>query len=162
MSACPRTPCQPISICPADKRREFLRVRRNAAGGLDLFANQSSGVLTSAVWGDGVVDHQLAEPLRMAIWCAMCRLPTCCPDRSSAISATRHPSYQSPSSEPCKSLSRYFASIREALGTGSETMQTQAATWVRCAMNCWHAAVRMPGTGPPPCRAHRAQPGHGR
>jgi molybdopterin molybdotransferase len=41
----------------ADKRREFLRVKRNAQGGLDLFANQSSGVLTSAVWGDGVVDH---------------------------------------------------------------------------------------------------------
>ena len=41
----------------ADKRREFLRVRRNGAGGLDLFANQSSGVLTSAVWGDGLVDH---------------------------------------------------------------------------------------------------------
>jgi molybdopterin molybdotransferase len=41
----------------ADKRREFLRVRRNATGGLDLFANQSSGVLTSAVWGDGLVDN---------------------------------------------------------------------------------------------------------
>ena len=40
----------------ADKRREFLRVRLNAAGGLDLFGNQSSGVLTSAVWGDGLVD----------------------------------------------------------------------------------------------------------
>jgi molybdopterin molybdotransferase len=40
-----------------DKRREFLRVRRNADGGLELFANQSSGVLTSAVWGDGVVDN---------------------------------------------------------------------------------------------------------
>lgn len=40
----------------ADKRREFLRVRRNAQGGLDLFPNQSSGVLTSMVWGDGVVD----------------------------------------------------------------------------------------------------------
>ncbi|MET0543833.1 MAG: gephyrin-like molybdotransferase Glp [Variovorax sp.] len=39
-----------------DKRREFLRARRNAEGGLDLFANQSSGVLTSAVWGDGVID----------------------------------------------------------------------------------------------------------
>ena len=39
-----------------DKRREFLRVRHNPAGGLDLFANQSSGVLTSAVWGDGLVD----------------------------------------------------------------------------------------------------------
>ena len=41
----------------ADKRREFLRVRRNAVGGLDLFPNQSSGVLTSTVWGDGVVDN---------------------------------------------------------------------------------------------------------
>ena len=41
----------------ADKRREFLRVRCNASGGLELFANQSSGVLTSAVWGDGLVDN---------------------------------------------------------------------------------------------------------
>ncbi|KNZ31558.1 MAG: molybdenum cofactor biosynthesis protein MoaA [Methylibium sp. NZG] len=40
-----------------DKRREFLRVRRNDRGGLDLFPNQSSGVLTSTVWGDGVVDN---------------------------------------------------------------------------------------------------------
>jgi molybdopterin molybdotransferase len=40
-----------------DKRREFLRVRRNAAGGLDLFANQGSGVLTSVVWADGMVDN---------------------------------------------------------------------------------------------------------
>ncbi|WP_445263706.1 molybdopterin molybdotransferase MoeA [Ramlibacter sp. PS3R-8] len=40
-----------------DKRREFLRVRRNGQGGLDLFANQSSGVLTSTVWADGLVDN---------------------------------------------------------------------------------------------------------
>jgi molybdopterin molybdotransferase len=40
-----------------DKRREFLRVRLNAQGGLDLFPNQSSGVLTSAVWADGLVDN---------------------------------------------------------------------------------------------------------
>ncbi|NKI96125.1 gephyrin-like molybdotransferase Glp [Rhizobacter sp. SG703] len=40
-----------------DRRREFLRVRRNAQGGLDLFANQGSGVLSSAVWGDGIVDN---------------------------------------------------------------------------------------------------------
>ncbi|HSV47325.1 MAG TPA: gephyrin-like molybdotransferase Glp [Ramlibacter sp.] len=39
-----------------DKRREFLRVRRNAQGGLDLFPNQSSGVLTSMAWADGLVD----------------------------------------------------------------------------------------------------------
>ena len=41
----------------ADMRREFLRARRNGEGGLDLFPNQSSGVLTSAVWGDGLVDN---------------------------------------------------------------------------------------------------------
>lgn len=40
-----------------DVRREFLRARRNAEGGLDLFANQSSGVLTSAVWADGLIDN---------------------------------------------------------------------------------------------------------
>jgi len=41
----------------ADKRQEFLRVRHRADGTLELFANQSSGVLTSAAWGDGVVDN---------------------------------------------------------------------------------------------------------
>jgi molybdopterin molybdotransferase len=41
----------------ADKRREFLRAKRNTLGGLDLFPNQSSGVLTSAVWGDGLIDN---------------------------------------------------------------------------------------------------------
>jgi molybdopterin molybdotransferase len=40
-----------------DKRREFLRVRRNESGGLDLFPNQGSGVLTSTLWGDGLVDN---------------------------------------------------------------------------------------------------------
>ncbi len=40
-----------------DRRREFLRVRLNAEGGLDLFPNQSSGVLTSAVWADGLLDN---------------------------------------------------------------------------------------------------------
>jgi molybdopterin molybdotransferase len=41
----------------ADKRREFLRVQQLPSGGLELFANQSSGVLTSAVWADGLVDN---------------------------------------------------------------------------------------------------------
>ena len=40
-----------------DRRNEFLRARINAAGGLDLFPNQSSGVLTSTVWGDGLIDN---------------------------------------------------------------------------------------------------------
>ena len=47
----------------ADKRREFLRVRHNATGGLDLFNNQSSGVLTSAAWGDGVVDNPAGQTI---------------------------------------------------------------------------------------------------
>jgi molybdopterin molybdotransferase len=47
----------------ADKRREFLRVKRNVQGGLDLFPNQSSGVLTSAVWGDGVVDNPAGQTI---------------------------------------------------------------------------------------------------
>jgi molybdopterin molybdotransferase len=46
-----------------DRRREFLRVRINEAGGLDLFPNQSSGVLTSAVWGDGLVDTPAGQAI---------------------------------------------------------------------------------------------------
>jgi molybdopterin molybdotransferase len=41
----------------ADRRNEFLRARINPAGGLDLFPNQGSGVLTSTVWGDGLIDN---------------------------------------------------------------------------------------------------------
>lgn len=41
----------------ADRRNEFLRAQINADGGLDLFHNQSSGVLTSTVWGDGLIDN---------------------------------------------------------------------------------------------------------
>ncbi len=40
-----------------DRRNEFLRVRTNADGALELFPNQGSGVLTSTVWGDGLVDN---------------------------------------------------------------------------------------------------------
>jgi molybdopterin molybdotransferase len=47
-----------------DRRREFMRVRRNAQGGLDLFPNQSSGVLTSVVWGDGVIDNPPGQAIR--------------------------------------------------------------------------------------------------
>lgn len=40
-----------------DRRNEFLRARLNPEGGLDLFPNQGSGVLTSTVWGDGLIDN---------------------------------------------------------------------------------------------------------
>jgi molybdopterin molybdotransferase len=46
-----------------DRRREFLRVRLNEQGGLDLFPNQSSGVLTSTVWADGLVDVPALQPI---------------------------------------------------------------------------------------------------
>jgi molybdopterin molybdotransferase len=48
----------------ADRRNEFLRVKINAQGGLDLFPNQSSGVLTSASWGDGLVDCPPNQPIK--------------------------------------------------------------------------------------------------
>lgn len=41
----------------ADKRREFLRAKLNSEGLLDLFPNQSSGVLTSLVWSDVLIDN---------------------------------------------------------------------------------------------------------
>ncbi|AJC17331.2 molybdopterin molybdotransferase MoeA [Pandoraea sputorum] len=41
----------------ADRRNEFVRARLNDQGGLDAFANQSSAVLTSTVWGDGLIDN---------------------------------------------------------------------------------------------------------
>ncbi|MGN6388537.1 MAG: molybdopterin molybdotransferase MoeA [Burkholderiaceae bacterium] len=47
----------------ADRRNEFLRARVNAGGGLDLFPNQSSGVLTSTVWGDGLIDNPPGAPI---------------------------------------------------------------------------------------------------
>ena len=47
----------------ADRRNEFLRVKINGQGGLDLYPNQSSGVLTSASWGDGLVDCPPNQPI---------------------------------------------------------------------------------------------------
>lgn len=53
-----RVPMRADFVWPkGDRRREFLRVRRNLQGGLDLFPNQLSNVLTSTVWGDGVIDN---------------------------------------------------------------------------------------------------------
>jgi len=55
-----------------ERRREFLRVRRNAAGGLDLYPNQSSGVLSSIAWADGLVDKAPGQTIvhgdRVVYW----------------------------------------------------------------------------------------------
>ena len=46
-----------------DRRREFLRVRRNETGGLDLFGHQGSAVLTSTIWADGFVDNPSGQAI---------------------------------------------------------------------------------------------------
>jgi molybdopterin molybdotransferase len=48
----------------ADRRNEFLRVRANDSDGVELFPNQSSGVLTSSVWGDGLVDNPPGQTIK--------------------------------------------------------------------------------------------------
>lgn len=40
-----------------ETRNEFLRAKLNKDGGLDLYPNQGSAVLSSVVWGDGFVDN---------------------------------------------------------------------------------------------------------
>ncbi len=35
-------------------RMEFVRVRRNERGGLDIYPNQDSAIISSAVWADGI------------------------------------------------------------------------------------------------------------
>jgi molybdopterin molybdotransferase len=47
-----------------DARREFLRVKWNAQGGLDLFPTQDSAVLTSTAWADGLVDNPARQAIR--------------------------------------------------------------------------------------------------
>jgi molybdopterin molybdotransferase len=46
-----------------DKRREFLRARLNGEGGLELFTNQNSAVLTSTTWADGLIDLPAGETI---------------------------------------------------------------------------------------------------
>ena len=47
-----------------DARREFLRVRWNAQGGLELYPTQDSAVLTSTAWADGLVDNPAGGAIR--------------------------------------------------------------------------------------------------
>jgi molybdopterin molybdotransferase len=46
-----------------DRRREFLRARINPQGGLDLYPNQGSAVLTSTVWADGLIDNPAGQAI---------------------------------------------------------------------------------------------------
>ncbi|MHB1186446.1 molybdopterin molybdotransferase MoeA [Thiobacillus sp.] len=49
-------------------RREFLRARLQANGKLALFPNQSSGVLTSCAWADGLLDLEIGQTIRPGDW----------------------------------------------------------------------------------------------
>jgi len=47
-----------------DARREFLRVKWNAQGGLELYPTQDSAVLTSTAWADGLLDNPPGKAIR--------------------------------------------------------------------------------------------------
>jgi molybdopterin molybdotransferase len=47
-----------------DARREFLRVKWNAQGGLDLYPTQDSAVLTSTAWAHGLLDNPAGRAIR--------------------------------------------------------------------------------------------------
>jgi molybdopterin molybdotransferase len=47
-----------------DARREFLRVKWNAKGGLDLYPTQDSAVMTSTAWADGLLDNPAGRAIR--------------------------------------------------------------------------------------------------
>ena len=82
-----------------DRRREFLRVRRNDAGGLDLFGHQGSAVLTSTIWGDGLVDNPAGQAIAPG-------------------DTVRYLSLRG--AARMKVAVRYFAAVREALGPGED------------------------------------------
>jgi len=47
-----------------DARREYLRVKWNGQGGLDLYPTQDSAVMTSTAWADGLVDNPPNHAIR--------------------------------------------------------------------------------------------------
>jgi molybdopterin molybdotransferase len=47
-----------------DARREYLRVKWNAKGGLDIYPTQDSAVMTSTAWADGLVDNPANHAIR--------------------------------------------------------------------------------------------------
>jgi molybdopterin molybdotransferase len=49
-------------------RREFLRAQLQPSGKLALFPNQSSGVLTSCAWSDGLVDLAVGQIIQPGDW----------------------------------------------------------------------------------------------
>jgi molybdopterin molybdotransferase len=46
-----------------DSRREFLRAKWNAQGGLEVYPTQDSAVLTSTAWADGLIDNPAGKAI---------------------------------------------------------------------------------------------------
>jgi molybdopterin molybdotransferase len=46
-----------------DRRREFLRARLGAGGGVELFPNQNSALLSSLTWADGLIDNPASRAI---------------------------------------------------------------------------------------------------
>lgn len=60
---------------PGD-REEFIRVRRNDQGGLDLYPTQNSQVLSSCAWADGLVDVPAGSTIKkgdLALYYPFCQ-----------------------------------------------------------------------------------------
>ena len=51
-------------VWPGDARREFLRARINDQGGLSLYPQQGSAVLTSCAWADGLIDNLPGQAIK--------------------------------------------------------------------------------------------------
>lgn len=49
-------------------RREFLRARMQENGRAAIYPNQSSGVLTSCAWADGLVDIEIGQTVQPGDW----------------------------------------------------------------------------------------------
>jgi len=62
-------PVRSASAWPkAGDRREFLRARLADDGQVEIFRNQSSGVLTSCAWADGFVDLDIGKTIQPGDW----------------------------------------------------------------------------------------------
>jgi len=93
-------------LARARSRREFLRVKWNARGGLDLYPTQDSAVLMSTAWADGLVDNP-----------------------ASTLSARGHGELHAVfGAVSVKVKILYLASLREQLGKSGEDVEISPAT----------------------------------
>ena len=56
--------CADFDWLEPDARREYLRVKWNSQGGLELYSTQDSAVLTSTAWADGLLDNPAGHAIR--------------------------------------------------------------------------------------------------